>query len=94
MSYSVRWSRPATKQLLRLPRKQQAIIVSWVAKNLEGCQNPREVGDGKRIQGSRAGWRWRVGTYRILAALHDDVLEVKVVRVAKRQDAYKNLPNL
>ncbi len=94
MTYHVEWSSNATKQLLKIPKKQRLLIVSWVKDNLDGCENPRGVGHGKQLQGTAAGWRRRVGTYRVLGTIEDDKLIITVVRVGHRQGVYSNLPKM
>ncbi|MDR2109310.1 MAG: type II toxin-antitoxin system RelE/ParE family toxin [Coriobacteriales bacterium] len=92
MSWRVRWSTRATKQLLAIDKKQRLLIASWVNQHLEGCANPKTVQGGKPIQGTQNGWRYRVGSYRILVKMEEDELVVKVVRVGHRQGVYGNLP--
>ena len=43
MSFSVEWSKAATKQLLSIPKKQRLIILSWVQEHLDGCEDPRRA---------------------------------------------------
>lgn len=92
MTYRVRWSKNATKELLRIPKKQRLFIVSWVEENLDDSENPKAL--GRQLQGTRSGWRWRVGSYRILGSIDDDILEIKVVRVGHRQGVYANIPKM
>ena len=94
MSYRVEWTKNATKELLKIPKKQRLILLEWVANNLDGCDNPRVIPNGKQLQGTKGGWRWRVGTYRILAEIIDDKLLIRVVRAGHRQGVYSNLPKL
>jgi len=49
--------------------------------------NPRPPG-ARALQG-RDGMRVRVGDYRILYTVHDDVLVVVVVTVGHRRDVYR-----
>jgi mRNA interferase RelE/StbE len=49
--------------------------------------NPRPRGC-KKLKG-RDAYRIRVGDYRVIYEIHDDVLIVLVVRVAHRREAYK-----
>jgi mRNA interferase RelE/StbE len=51
------------------------------------ADNPRPVGC-KKLKGMSA-WRIRVGDYRVVYEIHDDVLVVLVVRVAHRREVYK-----
>lgn len=94
MTYRVEWTKPATKQLLKIPRKQRLMLLAWIGENLEGCNDPRRVPNGKQLQGTDAGWRWRVGSYRVLARIEDDWLVIDVVRGGHRQGVYSNLPKM
>ena len=94
MSYRVEFTNAAMKGIVRIPKKQRLILMSWISDNLDGCDNPRAVPGGKQIRGSDRGWRWRVGSYRILGRIEDDVLSIKVVRAGHRQGVYDNMPKL
>jgi mRNA interferase RelE/StbE len=50
-------------------------------------ENPRPPG-AKALQG-RDGLRVRVGNYRIIYSIHDDVLLIVVVTVGHRRDVYE-----
>lgn len=91
MAWTVEWSKPAIKSLRRLDRKQAELIVRWVAANLDGCENPRTVGDCKPLQGTDNGWRWRVGRIRILAEIKDNELMISVCRVGQREGVYRKI---
>lgn len=92
MSYSVSWSRAATKQLLSIEKRQRLMILRWVEENLEGCTNPKAILGSKALKGTCSGWRYRVGSYRILVSIDDDMVLIDVLRVGHRQGAYRNLP--
>lgn len=94
MSYRVEWSKNAAKQLLKIPKKQRMMILTWVNENLDGCSNPRFAPNGKQLEGTKNGWRWRVGSYRVLGKIEDDRLVITVVRVGHRQGVYSNLPKM
>lgn len=94
MSWHVIWSKKATKQLLSIEGKQRLLIASWVNDNLEGCANPKAILGAKQIQGIRNGWRYRAGSYRVLARIEDDELLIEEVRAGHRQGVYSNLPDL
>lgn len=54
MSFSVEWSKAATKQLLSIPKKQRLIILSWVQEHLDGCEDRKAVIEVVRV-GHRQG---------------------------------------
>lgn len=93
MSYEVEWSRAATKELLSIEKKQRLMILKWVEENLANSEeNPKSIPGSKALKGTKNGWRYRVGSYRILATINEGKLLIEVVRVGHRQGVYKNLP--
>lgn len=94
MSFNVVWTKRAAKELLSVPKKQRLMIAKWVQDNLQGCVNPKAIPGSKAIQGSQHGWRYRVGSYRILVRIEEDDLVIEVVRVGHRQGVYQNLPKM
>lgn len=89
MAYRVELTSKAKKQLTKMDRFDAARIISWIEKNLEGIEIPRRIGDP--LRGNHAGtWRYKVGVYRILCDIQDDVLVIQVIAVGHRKDIYKS----
>jgi len=62
-------------------------IYSWISKNLDGCTDPRRI--GKALSGNYSGeWRYRVGDYRLLAVIKDDVVTILVLEIGHRSKVY------
>lgn len=88
MAYRVEYSKAALKQLKKMDRFDARLITSWIGKNLEGCEDPRAHGKG--LTANRSGeWRYRVGNYRILCVIQDDVLLIEVFAIGHRSSVYK-----
>ncbi|MCI9129829.1 MAG: type II toxin-antitoxin system RelE/ParE family toxin [Eggerthellaceae bacterium] len=88
MAYRVMYSSKALKKLKKMDRFDAALITSWVGKHLEGVDDPRRM--GKALVGSHAGeWRYRVGDYRLLCVIQDDVLVIEVITIGHRRDVYR-----
>ena len=88
MSFHVQYTKAALKQLKKMNRFDAQLIVSWIGKNLEGCDNPRVHGKG--LTANRSGeWRYRVGSYRILCVIQDDVLVIETFSIGHRSTVYK-----
>lgn len=49
--------------------------------------NPRQFGAGLTANLSGC-WRYRVGDYRVICDLNDDIVTVLVLRVGHRKDIY------
>ncbi|MCL2322824.1 MAG: type II toxin-antitoxin system RelE/ParE family toxin [Oscillospiraceae bacterium] len=88
MKYKVIVEQQALKQLKKLDKFQQAIIVGWIRKNLEGCDNPRIY--GRSLTANLSGkWRYRIGDYRIIANISDCKVIIYVLEIGHRKDIYK-----
>ncbi len=59
-----------------------------VAKLEDLSDNPRPPGC-KKLKGEDNLWRIRVGDYRVVFAIYDDVLFVLVARIAHRRESYR-----
>ena len=88
MSYHVEFSKRALKDVKKLDRTTATLILSWIRKNLEGCENPRVHGKG--LTANHSGeWRFRVGDYRLLAMIQDDKLVILMITIGHRSAVYE-----
>lgn len=87
-NYRVRYEGAAQKQLKKMDRFQARLLVSWIGKHLEGSDNPRAIGKG--LVGNRSGeWRYRVGDYRIIANIDDQLITILILTIGHRKDVYE-----
>lgn len=86
--YRVLYSELARKALEKMDAQSARRIVRWIGKNLNGSDEPRRM--GKALSGNLSQyWRYRVGDYRILVLIVDDVLEIQVIKIGHRRSIYK-----
>ena len=88
MIFHVVFSEEAKKELKKLDKYTQKIILLWLNKNLEGCEDPRI--HGKPLTANRTGqWRYRIGDYRIIAEIKDNELIILVISLGHRREVYE-----
>lgn len=88
MIYKVQFTERALKDLKKLDKHTASLILGWVQKNLEGCENPRIHGKG--LVANRSGqWRYRVGDYRLLAEIEDQIITIHILSVGHRREIYQ-----
>ena len=85
MAYRVEVERSAKKELTALPKRDQR-PVGLAIDSL--ADNPRPEGV-RKLTGTEDAYRLRVGDYRIVYQIADNVLTVFVVRVGHRKDVYR-----
>lgn len=72
------------KELDRLPDDRADRILARLAA-LETNPRPPDV---KKLKG-RDGWRIRIGDYRVIYEIHDPALQVLIIKVGHRREAYQ-----
>ena len=86
--FSVELTKGARKSLAKLDSSVANVIVNWIAKNLNNCENPRA--HGKPLTGNlRDQWSYRIGDYRIIAQIVDERVLILVLSVDHRSEAYR-----
>ena len=80
------YSRDARRQMKRLDKTVQRRIKRYMA-NVASLVNPRARGKG--LSGNLSEyWSYRVGDYRIVCRIQDNILQIEVVKVGHRRDVY------
>jgi len=85
VAYSVRLTRAAEKELRRLSADGQRQVRARIDA-LE--EDPRPAGV-RKLGGRTEDWRIRVGPYRIVYRIRDEVLEVVVIHAGHRREVYR-----
>lgn len=86
--YDVVISDKALKTLKKMDKRNSAMIMSFIKKNLQGAKNPRIK--GKALKGELGDfWRYRFGDYRILAEIDDGEIKIFVIDIGHRREVYR-----
>jgi len=88
MAWTVEFDPQAEKELDRLDSQQVKRILKYLFERIATDKDPRRFGDP--LRSNLAGlWKYRVGDYRVICEIQDEVLLVLVVRVGHRRKVYK-----
>lgn len=86
MSFRVQVMPAAARQIRKLDRQTQRRIAGAIDLL---AAHPRPPA-ARQLVGAGGAWRVRVGDYRIVYEIHDDLLVVLVVAVGHRREAYRS----
>jgi len=90
MSYKLKFEKNALKKLTKLDSNQRIILMSWIQKNLDQCDNP--WGCGKALSGDlNQYWSYRVGDYRILVEIYNNEIVLTNISLSNYRDIIKSL---
>jgi mRNA interferase RelE/StbE len=85
VAYRLEVSPRASRDLKKLPTRVQERLRDHI-DSLAQAPRPRGV---VKLEGEMNAYRIRVGPYRVLYEIHDQVLVVVVLKVADRKEAYR-----
>ncbi|GAB3136227.1 type II toxin-antitoxin system RelE family toxin [Marisediminicola antarctica] len=88
MSYAIRLTPKAAKQVTKLDPTAAKRIRRFLEQKLARLDNPRLL--GKKLVNEEF-WRYRVSDYRILTTIDDDQILILIVEVAHRREVYNKL---
>ena len=94
MACQIEFDAGALKDLRGLDRQVARRITQFLRERLVTMDDPRGLGAARRSprSGSEAIaplWRYRVGDWRIVVRIEDEVLRVLVLRIAHRREVYR-----
>ena len=78
----------ALAELKKIDRNDQRRILSFLKDRVAVLENPRSIGSPLRGP-LRELWRYRVGVYRVVCDIQDDLIKILVLRLGHRRKVYR-----
>jgi len=85
LTWRIEFEDAAKKEFARLDRQAQKRIRKYLRERVS--ENPRDFGEPLRKNLSGL-WKYRVGDYRVVAKIIDDIVLVLVLRIGHRSKVY------
>lgn len=87
MAWKIEFKESAIKQLKKLDRPWQRLILDYLEKEVAASEDPRVK--GKALVGDKKGlWRYRVGNYRIICKIQDSECIILALVIGHRKSVY------
>lgn len=89
MAWTVELDIAVEKELDKLDPQEAKRILRFLFERVAHLENPRSIGEA--LQGSKFKnlWKYRVGDYRLISSLEDNVARVLVVKIGDRKEIYR-----
>jgi mRNA interferase RelE/StbE len=88
MAYKIVPTKKFDKQLSKINPHEAKKITKWLTKNLENTSSPRL--HGKSLSGPLSPyWRYRIGDFRLLAQIDDNIITIFLIEIEHRRSVYK-----
>ena len=87
MTYRIEVYRTAAKALRKIPKPDQKRIGKKIDNLAEDLPNPETT----KMKGNNPFHKVRVGDYRIVYEIQDDILLILIIKIGHRKEVYRNL---
>ena len=88
MAWTIEYTDTAKTHLRKLDRHTARRVMDYMDERVAVLDDPRIR--GQALTGPLGGlWRYRVGDFRVICDIRDGALCVLVLRVGRRDDAYR-----
>ena len=87
LAWKIEFDSDVEKDLKKLGHTAQKRIFKFLKEKIATANDPRI--HGKALSGNLIGfWRYRVGDYRIISKIEDEVFIIVVIKVGHRKEVY------
>ncbi|OJV39618.1 MAG: hypothetical protein BGO29_04530 [Bacteroidales bacterium 36-12] len=83
--YKIVVSKKAIKELEKIPK----LYYKTIRIAIDNLENEPRPNGYKKLQGYDDTYRIRVGVYRIIYTIEDNILTIEVIKIAHRQSVYE-----
>ena len=88
LAWTIEISDTAKKQLKKMGKEDAKRIISYLKSRAAEGDNPRKT--GKALKGNLSElWRYRIGDFRVICELQDNVMTILVLKAGHRKEIYK-----
>lgn len=89
MTWIIELDPAVEKDLNKLDSQQAKRILRFLFERVAHLEDPRSIGEA--LKGSRFTtlWKYRVGDYRIISSIEDNVAQILVVKIGDRKEVYR-----
>jgi mRNA interferase RelE/StbE len=89
MAWPIKIRSKAERQLDQLDPQVARRILRFLRERIALLESPRSIGEA--LKGSELGdcWWFRVGDYRIIAGIEDNLVRILIVRIGNRREVYR-----
>ena len=87
MTFRIKLTKSAAKALKAIPKKSQKRIVKKIESLAEGSPEPSKT----KMKGDNPFHRVRVGEYRIIYEIQNEILLILILKIGHRKEVYRRL---
>lgn len=89
MIWRIEFDPAAYEELAQLDRAVQKRIIKVLRERIAPLEDPRSL--GQELHGMELGrfWKYRIGDYRLICDIQNEVIRILVLRIGHRREVYR-----
>ena len=88
MAWTIEFDPSAVKELDKLDPQQAKRILRFLFDRVAHLDDPRSIGEALKGSKFKNLWKYRVGDYRIINSIENNVTRILVVKIGDRKEVY------
>jgi mRNA interferase RelE/StbE len=89
MAWIIEFDPSAEKELDKLDPQQARRILKFLFERVTHLDDPRSIGEALKGPRFSTLWKYRIGDYRIIVSIEDNLTRILVVRIGDRKEVYR-----
>jgi mRNA interferase RelE/StbE len=89
MAWTVELDPSVEKELDKLDTQQAKRILRFLFERVAHLEDPRSIGEALKGSKFKSLWKYRVGDYRIITNLEDNIAQILVLKIGNRKEIYR-----
>jgi mRNA interferase RelE/StbE len=89
MAWHVELTDSAANQLRKIDLQVAKRILTFLRDRVATLEDPRSIGEALRGKELVDFWKYRVGGWRVIAEIDDDICLITVIRLGNRREIYR-----
>lgn len=89
MAWRIEFDPAAVEELAALDHVVQRRIIKVLRERIALLVDPRAIGEALRGKELGGFWKYRVGDYRLICRIEDEIILILVLRIGHRREVYR-----
>lgn len=89
MVWTIELDPSVERELDKLDPQQAKRILRFLFERIARLDDPRSVGEALKGSKFNTLWKYRVGDYRLISSIEDNVARILVVKIGDRKEVYR-----
>lgn len=89
MAWRIEFDPAAVEDLAALDRAVQHRIIKVLRERIALLDDPRAIGEALRGKELGVFWKYRIGDYRLICRIEDEIIRILVLRIGHRREVYR-----